>query len=691
MDKKKRKPSLWFWVILILAVILIFTIVSTTAAGTTQSLTLDQLYEKAQSGKVDNITLQKYIYGTDIISGWYRSESGWIKFVVNTSDLAINSITDQNFKNLILNSNTIVYNNTSIASFISSLLPMFILILFYIGLFYFMFKGGAAGGAAGANGLFGMGKNKARKEKSKVRFSDVAGIEEEKGELVELVDYLKQPAKYASAGARAPKGVLMEGPPGTGKTLLAKAVAGEAGVSFFSIAGSEFEEMFVGVGASRVREMFNEAKKSAPAIIFIDEIDAVGRKRNAGIGTGTNEQTLNQLLVEMDGFETNSGIIVMAATNRVDVLDPALLRPGRFDRVIQVSLPDIKEREQILKLHARNKKVDSSVDWHRVAERTPGFSGAQLENVLNEAAILMVREGKSIITITEIDEAIDRVVGGPAKKSRAMTMHDKDIVSYHESGHALIGLKLESASKVQKVTIIPRGNAGGYTIMTPKDETLFSSKNDLYAMIAGYLGGRAAEEIKFGKDNVTTGAHDDFDKATAIAKRMVMQFGMSDLGITKLLTMADEAYGKTEGSYSEQTAAKIDAEVSRILEESYKLAIKIIKENMDTLELLAESLRVLETITAEQIDYINKNKKLPEAVLIEKEKYAKEQEKIKEGKIIELDINDVKKEQEQEKTGEVSSEEVKKPRRKSSSAKSKKVDKESDDSKNDNEGKEKEE
>lgn len=691
MDKKKRKPSLWFWVILILAVILIFTIVSTTAAGTTQSLTLDQLYEKAQAGKVDNITLQKYIYGTDIISGWYQSEGGWIKFVVNTSDLAINSITDQNFKNLILNSNTIVYNNTSVVSFISSLLPMLILILFYIGLFYFMFKGGVAGGAAGANGLFGMGKNKARKEKSKVRFSDVAGIEEEKGELIELVDYLKQPAKYASAGARAPKGVLMEGPPGTGKTLLAKAVAGEAGVSFFSIAGSEFEEMFVGVGASRVREMFNEAKKSSPAIIFIDEIDAVGRKRNVGIGTGTNEQTLNQLLVEMDGFETNSGIIVMAATNRVDVLDPALLRPGRFDRVIQVSLPDIKEREQILKLHARNKKVDSSVDWHRVAERTPGFSGAQLENVLNEAAILMVREGKTVISITEIDEAIDRVVGGPAKKSRAMTMHDKDIVSYHESGHALIGLKLESASKVQKVTIIPRGNAGGYTIMTPKDETLFSSKNDLYAMIAGYLGGRAAEEIKFGKDNVTTGAHDDFDKATAIAKRMVMQFGMSDLGITKLLTMADEAYGKTEGSYSEQTAAKIDAEVSRILDESYKLAIKIIKENMDTLELLAESLRVLETITAEQIDYINKNKKLPEAVLIEKEKYAKEQEKIKEGKIIELDINDIKKEQEQEKVEEVSSEEVKKPRRKSTSTKAKKSEKVSEDSKEDNKDKEKEE
>ncbi|WP_434342626.1 ATP-dependent zinc metalloprotease FtsH [Mycoplasma capricolum] len=644
MNKKKRKSTIWFWIILIVGFIILLSVISITSRGTAQNLTIDQLHNLFKENKAfNNVVLQRNnIQGIDIITGWYNNGSGWTKFVVNTNPNAIDSfnVLDKAFSDFIWRSNTTRYTESSWFSLLSSLLPMFILILFYIGLFYFMAKSGAAG--AGASGLFGMGKNKARREKSNVKFSDVAGIEEEKSELVELVDYLKQPAKYASAGARAPKGVLMEGPPGTGKTLLAKAVAGEANVSFFSIAGSEFEEMFVGVGASRVREMFNEAKKSAPAIIFIDEIDAVGRKRNSAIGTGTNEQTLNQLLVELDGFETNSGIIVMAATNRVDVLDPALLRPGRFDRVIQVSLPDIKEREQILKLHARNKKIDPSIDWHRIAERTPGFSGAQLENVLNEAAILMVREGKTVIGVNEIDEAIDRVVGGPAKKSRAMTMHDKEIVSYHESGHALIGLKLESASKVQKVTIIPRGNAGGYTIMTPKDETLFSSKADLYAMIAGYLGGRAAEEIKFGKDNVTTGAHDDFDKATAIARRMVMQFGMSELGITKFLTMADEAYGKTEGSYSEKTAAKIDAEVERILEESYKLAIKVISENMETLELLAESLRILETITSEQIDYINKNKKLPEAVIYEKEKYKQEQEKINSGKIIDLDINDVK-------------------------------------------------
>ena len=432
----------------------------------------------------------------------------------------------------------------------------------------------------------------------------------------------------------------MEGPPGTGKTLLAKAVAGEAGVHFFSISGSEFEEMFVGVGASRVRDLFADAKANAPCIIFIDEIDAVGRKRNS-LGNGTNEQTLNQLLVEMDGFDTNSGVIVMAATNRVDVLDQALLRPGRFDRVIQVSLPDIKEREAILKLHARGKKIDPSVDWHRVAERTPGFSGAQLENILNEAAILSIRENKDVITIAEIDEGIDRVVGGPAKKSRAMTLHDKEIVSYHESGHALIGLKLENASKVQKVTIIPRGSAGGYTIMTPKDETIFSSKDDLYAMIAGYLGGRAAEEIIFGKNNVTTGAHDDLDKATNIARKMVVQFGMSSLGMTKFLTMAEESYGKLEGTYSDATAAKIDAEIAKIIEESYKQAIAVIKANKAELELLAESLRVLETITAEQIEYIDKNGKLPQEVLDEKAKYAEEAKKKEKGLLIEIDPEDL--------------------------------------------------
>ncbi|ARU90898.1 cell division protein FtsH [Spiroplasma clarkii] len=530
----------------------------------------------------------------------------------------------------------ITYQTTSIwLSLATSLLPMVLLIAVYFWAISAMTKGGGMGG-----GMFGQNKQRPRETKSDVKFIDVAGINEEKQELVEVVDYLKNPNKYAQMGARVPKGVLMEGPPGTGKTLLAKAVAGEAGVAFFTMAGSEFEEMFVGLGASRVRDLFADAKKAAPCIIFIDEIDAVGRKRNASMGTGTTEQTLNQLLVEMDGFGTNSGVIVMAATNRVDVLDPALLRPGRFDRTIQISLPDIREREDILKLHARNKTVSPEIEWTRIAERTPGFSGAQLENVLNEAAILVVRDKRKMITIHDIDEAIDRVVGGPAKKSRAMTVQDKQIVSYHEAGHALIGLKLDSASKVQKVTIIPRGNAGGYTIMTPKDESNFSSIDDLRASIAGYLGGRAAEEIKFGKQKVTTGAHDDLDKATNIARRMVTQFGMSKLGLTKFVTMQEEAYGQTKGVYSDEVAAKIDQEIATILDDSYKIAVQTIKDNLSLLELIAESLRILETITAEQIDYINKNMKLPDIVVKEKKRRDAEIKKRESGEILEIEPDD---------------------------------------------------
>lgn len=639
MKSKKSKSTLWAWVIILLAVVIGLTIIGITAKGTTQEISWYKMVDwiiknppKVDPGDDEswkNVVVYNNLYNTSIISGYYNlnGDNKFVKFVCYTQNANVQNgaISKDKVETGVILSNywiTLPYSGSTTTALISSLVPMLLMICIYGGLIYFLMKS-SAGAGAGAGGVFGMGKNRARAEKSNIKFSDVAGIEEEKTELIELVDYLKNPTKYANAGARAPKGVLMEGPPGTGKTLLAKAVAGEAGVSFFSIAGSEFEEMFVGVGASRVREMFNDAKKTAPAIIFIDEIDAVGRKRNGNMGGSGNEQTLNQLLVEMDGFGTNSGIIVMGATNRADVLDPALLRPGRFDRVIQVSLPDIKERKAILELHAKGKKIDKSVDWYRVAERTPGFSGAQLENVLNEAAILMVRENRSIITIVEIDEAIDRVVGGPAKKSRAMTTLDKDIVSYHESGHALIGLKLDSASKVQKVTIIPRGNAGGYTIMTPKDETIFSSKKDLLANIAGYLGGRAAEEIKFGKDNVTTGAHDDLDKATNIARRMIVQFGMSSLGMTKFLTMAEESYGKIEGTYSDETAARIDAEISKILEESYKIALKVIKENMPTLELLAESLRVLETITAEQIDYINKYQQLPEEVMEQKKRSQK--------------------------------------------------------------------
>lgn len=503
-----------------------------------------------------------------------------------------------------------------------NLLPILLLIF---GTFWLMTRLTKSGGGMSP---FSMGKNRARTQKSDTKFSDVAGIKEEKQELEEIVDYLKFPQRYSQMGARTPKGVLLVGPPGTGKTLLAKAVAGEAGVPFFSISGAEFEEVFVGVGASRVREMFNAAKKSAPCIIFIDEIDAVGRKR-ASAATTANEQTLNQLLVEMDGFQTNVGIIIMAATNRRDVLDDALLRPGRFDREITLSWPDIKEREAILRLHARNKNISPKVNFQRIAERTPGFSGAQLENVLNEATLLAVRHNKKVIGLTEIDEAIDRVVGGPAKTSRVITERDKQIVSYHEAGHALIGLKLEHASKVQKVTIIPRGQAGGYTIMTPKEETMFYSKMHLLATITGYLGGRASEEIIFGKPNITTGAHDDLEKATNIVRRMITEYGMSDdLGLAQLENPRDDMMPFAKSSISNNLANRIDDEIKETLDKCYQDALKLIKANRKTLDLLATSLMTLETITAEQIEFINVHKKLPQEVLdrqkeLEREKLIK--------------------------------------------------------------------
>ncbi|AUM62266.1 ATP-dependent zinc metalloprotease FtsH [Spiroplasma monobiae] len=633
----KKKKSIWLWVLFIVMIIVIGLVIWQFIAGTADKLTLDEFNKIfTQGGSVATERTSEKIYnGVHVISGVYTTADGVTrKFVLTLNNANYDKALaeDPGFAEFVSKITLIADANSPFMSLIIGLLPMVILIGFYIWMFSSMSKGGMGGG------MFGPGKStRPREIKSDVKFSDVAGINEEKTELVELVDYLKNPNKYAQMGARVPKGVLMEGPPGTGKTLLAKAVAGEAGVAFFSMAGSEFEEMFVGLGASRVRDLFSDAKKAAPCIIFIDEIDAVGRKRSGGMGSSTNEQTLNQLLVEMDGFGSNSGVIVMAATNRVDVLDNALLRPGRFDRTIQISLPDIREREDILKLHSRNKSVSPEIDWKRIAERTPGFSGAQLENVLNEAAILVVRDKRKMITLTDIDEAIDRVVGGPAKKSRAMTLQDKQIVSYHEAGHALMGLKLESASKVQKVTIIPRGNAGGYTIMTPKDESNFSSKEDLFASIAGYLGGRAAEEIMFGKNKITTGAHDDLDKATNIARRMVTQFGMSSLGLTKYLTMQEESYGQTKGVYSDEVAYKIDTEINVILEQCYKTAVEVINKHKDVLELIAESLRVLETITAEQIDYIDKNNQLPKEVVEEKNRRAVEDKKKESGEILEFE------------------------------------------------------
>lgn len=484
-------------------------------------------------------------------------------------------------------------------SILSQIIPFLIIAVF----FYFMFS---KMGGGGNNKAFEFAKSKARVESNvKVRFKDVAGCEEEKEEVKEIIDYLRSPKKFTDMGAHIPKGILMVGPPGTGKTLLAKAVAGEANVPFFSISGSDFVEMFVGTGASRVRDMFKTAQKSAPCIIFIDEIDAVGRQRGAGMGGGNDEreQTLNQLLVEMDGMTDNAGIVVIAATNRPDVLDPALLRSGRFDRRVTVSLPDIKGREAILQVHARNKKLANDVSLANLAKRTPGFSGADLANVLNESAILAVRKNESKVTMTDLDEAIDRVMMGPAKKSKKYTEKDKILVAYHEAGHAVIGLKLEDADMVQKVTIIPRGDAGGYNLMTPREEKYFHRKSEFIAQITGLLGGRTAEEIQFGE--ISAGAVNDIEKLTEIAKNMVRVYGMSSLGPIQYADPQGNVFlGRdyTKGSdYSAGVAAEIDKEVRAIVDECHENCRKILTENKDLLDLIANNLYEHETLTNEEI------------------------------------------------------------------------------------------
>ena len=454
-------------------------------------------------------------------------------------------------------------------------------------------------------------------------FKQVAGLQEEKEEVQELIDFLKNPKKFQSMGARIPKGVLLVGPPGTGKTLLAKAVAGEAKVPFYYISGSDFVELFVGIGASRVRDMFKQAKMNAPCLIFIDEIDAVGRQRGTGLGGGHDEreQTLNQLLTEMDGFGANEGIIIIAATNRPDVLDPALLRPGRSDRQITVSLPDKTARQEILAVHAKNKTLDKSVTLENLAKRTPGFSGADLENLLNEAALLTVRRNKKAITMAEIDEATDRVLMGPAKVTKKYTDKEKQLVAYHEAGHAVLGLKLDGANEVQKITIIPRGHAGGYTMMMPKEETFTSTKKELLDSICGLLGGRVAEEITF--NEVTTGAHDDFKKATKIARKMVTEYGMSSLGPMMLdepseNTFLGRDYHKNQ-NISDIVAHEIDEEMRDIIRTCYENSKKILNENKDLLKLIADTLLEEETITKEQIDYLVEHGHLPKEENIEEE------------------------------------------------------------------------
>ena len=514
-------------------------------------------------------------------------------------ELLKEKVTDGNIK--IVNP----YKTNVLTEILAQVIPMFLL----VGLCIYMFSKVSM---ASNNKAADYQKSRARLEGDiKVRFNDVAGCDEEKEEMQELIEYLVDPKKFTAMGARIPKGVLLVGPPGTGKTLLAKAVAGEADVPFYSISGSDFVELFVGVGASRVRDMFKTAKKTAPCIIFIDEIDAVGRQRGAGLGGGNDEreQTLNQLLVEMDGISENVGIVIIAATNRPDVLDPALLRPGRFDRQITVSLPDRNGREAILKVHARNKILSDNIDLGALADRTPGFSGADLENVLNEAAIMAVRNKHEKITMEDLDEAIDRTMSGPAKKSRKYSPKEKHLVSVHEAGHAVIGLFLESADRVEKVTIIPRGMAGGYNMMTPKEERFFLSKSDLEGRICGLLGGRAAEEIVL--NEISTGASNDIERATKIAQAMVNAYGMSPLGPIQYAKEDGNVFlGRdytTNKSYSDKIAAEIDQQVRVIINDAHKMAIDIINQHRDVLDNIVANLEKYETLTREDIDYIVKN------------------------------------------------------------------------------------
>lgn len=602
------------WVIVLLLLSSLFPFLLNN--GGSKELTYSQFMTVVKDKKITNVTITPNSFVTKVEGSYKKNSKGdKVNFttIVPKTDKELDSLTqvleDKNVKIKVTDSES----DNMIWNILGSILPYVIL----FGGMFWVFKN-FNGAAGGNNKAFEFGNSRAKLERnSKTRFTDVAGADEEKEELTELVAFLKNPKKFTEMGAKIPRGVLLIGPPGTGKTLLARAVAGEANVPFYSISGSEFVEMFVGVGAGRVRDMFKKAKENAPCIIFIDEIDAVGRQRGTGVGGGHDEreQTLNQLLVEMDGFEGNEGVIILAATNRADVLDPALLRPGRFDRQIRVSNPDKRARSQILKVHARNKHFAPDVDFDNIAQRTPGFSGAELANVLNEAALLAVRSGHQMITLSDVDEAIDRVIGGPAKKSRKYTEHERKLVAYHETGHAIIGLTLEDANQVQKVTIVPRGDAGGYNLMTPREETYFSTKKQLLATITGYMGGRTAEEIFFG--DVSSGAHNDIEQATRIARMMVTELGMSELGPIKY-DSGDNAvflgrdYSQLSNTHSGQIAFEIDQQVRKIIETAHAQATEIINNNKDKMDIIANALLEHETLNHEQIQSLYNTGKMPE-------------------------------------------------------------------------------
>ena len=561
------------------------------------------------------------------ISGKMKVEEKEVPYTIVVADKSYEKISNLALEKDVKLENTVASTIGKVWSFLSYA----ILTVLFLGVIMFMFRSAQRGN----NKAFDFGKSRAKLSKQEgISFDDVAGNDEEKEELVEVVDFLKNPAKYNEMGARVPKGILLVGPPGTGETLLARAVAGEAGVPFYSISGSDFVEMFVGVGASRVRDMFQTAKKTAPCIIFIDEIDAVGRQRGAGMGGGHDEreQTLNQLLVEMDGFGPNSGIIVMAATNRPDVLDPALLRPGRFDRQITIGRPDVKGREAILKVHSRNKRLAPEVRLEDIARRTPGFSGADLENLLNESALLAARENRKQIKMHDIDEATDRVMMGPAKKSKVFSKKERRVVAYHEAGHAVVGIKLENAEVVHKVTIIPRGEAGGYALMLPEEETFLQTKQDLLDRITGLLAGRVSEEITF--HEVTTGAHNDFQKATGIARAMVTEYGMSDLGPIQYEQRSGNVflgrdYNKDK-NFSDHLARQIDEQVQKIISSCYDRCRQVLLSNQDLVKLIAETLLEYETLTKEQIDELVEKGRLEEtAYNVNSEKESAKQNKFK--------------------------------------------------------------
>ena len=599
-NKKRQNPFLGMLALIVIAIGL-FAYWQQDLPGTTEKLDYAKLVQNIKDDKIKEISLQRKDENYNV-KGTLSDGNKNFEALVPASDNEVQKQINEKAKDGKLS--VVEYKPAektgAILSFLGNIIP-FILMM---GLLFF-FMSQMQGGGGGK--VMNFQKSKAKKLEggdTKVTFKDVAGADEEKQELAEMVEM----------GAKIPKGVLLEGPPGTGKTLLARAVAGEAKVPFFSISGSDFVEMFVGVGASRVRDLFKEAEKSAPCIIFIDEIDAVGRKRGSGVGGGNDEreQTLNQLLVEMDGFDGEKGIIVIAATNRADVLDNALRRPGRFDRQIKVSTPDVRGREAILKVHAKNKPLAKDVELRSLAEKTPGFSGADLANILNEAALLAARENKNSIEKADLDEAMDRVIGGPAKRSRIYTPKEKRLVAYHEAGHAIVGMVLDSADKVQKVTIIPRGDAGGYNLMIPEEEKYFQTRTDLIDKICGLLGGRAAEQIFF--NEVSTGAHNDFERVTAIARAMVTEYGMSEV-VGPMQAPFHDPYGGRQlssiGNYSEEMLKEIDIEVRKIINECYTKVLHIIETHREQLELVAQTLIEVETIDRKEIVALYQFGKMP--------------------------------------------------------------------------------